>query len=179
MTINNLNSVDARIGIVWPVLVRRALRERTAAAARDVVLGAPLGSGHHYFVADGTDAFGVETSGTKKKVTQSGGDRVHKHTNHCLDPEMADTCRILSTSTTKERLAGLDGIERDGIPDDALGIYRALARVSMARDPRDPHKVATCGAIAMDLARRRALVAQGPVGTGLPLVIDLDRRRRS
>jgi isopenicillin-N N-acyltransferase-like protein len=173
MTINNLNSTDARLGIVWPALVRRALREKTAEGARDVVMNAPLGSGHHYLVASADALYGVETSGTKKKLSQQGVDRVHLHTNHCLDPAMKDTARILPTSSTLERYAGLESIVHDGLPSDARGLYASLARVSMARTPSEPHKVATCGALVMDLARRHAYAGIGVPGVHAPLVFDL------
>jgi len=178
MTINNLNSVDARLGIVWPALVRRALRERTAEAARDVVLKAPLGSGHHYVVADERALFGVETSGTKKKVTQVGVDRVHLHTNHCLDAEMQATARILATSTTIERYQGLERLVADGLPDDARGLYASLARVSMARSAANPHAVATCGALVMDIRRRCAFAGVGVPMAHAPLAFDLASRSR-
>jgi isopenicillin-N N-acyltransferase-like protein len=173
MTINNLNSTDARLGIVWPALVRRALRERTAEGARDVVMNAPLGSGHHYLVASESALYGVETSGTKKKLTQVGTDRVHLHTNHCLDPEMKNTARILPTSSTLERYAGLLSLVEAGLPNDARTLYAALAQVSMKRTHTEPHQVATCGAFVMDLSRRRAYAGIGVPGVHAPLVFSL------
>ena len=41
IAINNLYSTDATLGIVWPAMVRRALHEDTAAAARDVIVEEP------------------------------------------------------------------------------------------------------------------------------------------
>lgn len=162
MTINNLNSTDATCGVVWPCVVRKALRMRDARAARDVVLGAPLGSGHHYLVADARDLFGVETSGTRKKMTQSGVDRRHLHTNHCLDPEMATTCRILPTSTTLARYERLRARMEQGAAEDAPSLWEALASVSNGQIPGEPHGVATCGAFAMNLQTRLAWACQGP-----------------
>jgi isopenicillin-N N-acyltransferase-like protein len=176
MTINNLNSVDARVGVVWPTLVRRALRCRTAAEARDVVLDAPLGSGHHYVVADEREVYGVETSGTRKKLTQSGADAVHLHTNHCVDPEMADTARILPTSTTERRLATLQRRVAQGhAPRSAQALWDGLGEVSAGRDPAGtPHAVATCGAFVMDLAARRALACKAvPTAGDVPAIIEL------
>src|SRR5687767_12427758 len=59
IAINNLHSTDATLGVVWPAMVRRALNEDTAAEARDVIARSPIGSGHHYFVADEKDAFSL------------------------------------------------------------------------------------------------------------------------
>ena len=73
IAINNLFSTDATLGIVWPAMVRRALHQDTAAAARDVIAASPIGSGHHYFVADRNDAFALEASGTRRKLVFGGG----------------------------------------------------------------------------------------------------------
>lgn len=164
MTINNLNSTDARIGVVWPCLVRKALRQKSAAAARDVVLSAPLGSGHHYLVADTAELFGIETSGTKKKLTQQGVERAHIHTNHCTDPEMAGTCRVLPTSTTKERYRKLEELVPARDFAGPRDVWDALGEVSSGRKPGDPHAVATCGAFVMTLREREALACRGVPG---------------
>lgn len=162
MTINNLNSVDACIGIVWPALVRRALRCATAKQARDVILGAPLGSGHHYVVADNQNLFGIETSGTQKKIIQEGIDRIHLHTNHCLDEEMRHTCRILPTSTTELRYQTLVERTRTKSVDDLDEMWSMLSEVSHPRDANEAHAVATCGAFCMNLSSRIVWACQGP-----------------
>lgn len=164
MCINNLNSLDARVGVVWPAVVRRSLKQRSAVKARDVVLSAPLGSGHHYSVADEEGFFGVETSGTKKKLTQVGADRVHLHTNHCLDEEMVPTARVLATSTTHQRYQSLEEQTAANPPRTLAALYELLASVSAGPDAKDPHATATCGAFVMDLSRRRVLACQGPAG---------------
>lgn len=177
MTINNLNSIDARIGVVWPALVREALKQKSAAKARDVVLSAPIGSGHHYVVADEDDLFGIETSGTKKKVTQEGTGQVHLHTNHCLDEEMKATCRILETSTTLERYERLEQIVRTRRILSARDVYAVLGEVSMERQASDPHAIATCGAFVMNLRKKTALACKGlPGAAGMgsdPTVFEL------
>ncbi|MCX5745634.1 MAG: C45 family autoproteolytic acyltransferase/hydrolase, partial [Proteobacteria bacterium] len=84
VAINNLFSTDATLGVVWPAMVRKALRETSAVRARDVIAHSPIGSGHHYFVADRHDAFAIEASGTRRKQMFDGGPS-YCHTNHCLD----------------------------------------------------------------------------------------------
>ena len=179
MTINNLNSVDAQIGVVWPALVRRCLREPSAAKARDVVMEAKVGSGHHYIVADPSEVYGITTSGTKKKLVQSGSS-AHLHTNHTTDDEMALTCRIPDGSTTKRRLSSLKGLASDGLPKTARGLYDAFSRVVL--EPADrvtkPHAVATCGAFVMDLSGGEVLACQGPPSQKEPLSIQLRKAVR-
>lgn len=163
MTINNLNSIDATYGIVWPALVRGALQSASAAEARDVVLNASIGSGHHYVVADAGAVFGIETSGTKKKVIQEGSDRIHLHTNHCLDDEMARTARVPEESTSMRRLNGLESWVAQGAPKNPQEMFDGFSCVGMQRE-MGTHKSATCGALVMDLERKRALACVGIPG---------------
>lgn len=162
ITINNLNSLDAKVGIVWPALVRKVLKAKSAQAGRDIVMEAPLGSGHHYVMADATDLFAIETSGTKKKITQSTSQVPHIHTNHCLDDEMRHTHTVRKTSTTFERFAGLEAILSDTPLNSAGDVYEALGRVSMPMNTQALGQVATCGTMVMDIANRSVLACKGP-----------------
>ncbi len=164
LTINNLNSVDAVVGVVWPALVRRALREPTAKAMRDLIINSNIGSGRHYIVADDTDVFGIETSGTKKKVIREGGRGPYFHTNHCVDSDMIDTCRILPGSTTLQRYATLGEMVKKTLPQDLRGVFDALAPVGLKQNPTNPHDVATCGALVMDITDRNAMACVGIPG---------------
>ncbi len=107
VTINNLKSHDARVGVVWPALVRRMLAERSAEAAERVLVGAPMSSGHHYLVADAERAYGVETSGVLKHVAFEAewakGPASYVHTNHCVSDEVGAVSWVSDTSTTRER----------------------------------------------------------------------------
>ena len=105
--INNLTSTDSRIGIVWPALIRRVLREQRAAPARDAVLSAPLGSGHHYLVADEDEVYGVETSGRLREVVYSGEKDWYVHANHCHHPEVGRVSRLWPGSTSRARETAL------------------------------------------------------------------------
>jgi isopenicillin-N N-acyltransferase like protein len=172
MTINNLNSLDATVGIVWPALVRGALRSLTADEARDTVMSARIGSGHHYVVADANAVYGIETSGTKKKIIQEGTDQIHLHTNHCLDEEMQQTARVPEGSTSMRRMAGLEGWMAQGGPDDALSFYHGLSCVEMPRK-MGTHDSATCGALVMDLSRGQALACVGIPSAQAPVMFKL------
>jgi isopenicillin-N N-acyltransferase-like protein len=158
IAINNLNSTDATLGVVWPAVVRRALRAPTAAAARDVILASPIGSGHHYMVADRKDAFAIEASGTRRKQVFAGGPS-YCHTNHCLDPEVGARNRVPPTSTTHDRLRWLEADVQRARVADLADAWRRLGSddgwprsicTNMAT-PENPHGTATCGAVAMNL----------------------------
>ncbi|MFO0637215.1 MAG: C45 family peptidase [Nannocystaceae bacterium] len=104
VTINNLNSTDARVGLVWPALVRSMLAANDARAAYERLLAAPLSSGHHYMIADGRAFFGVECSGELKVLTQVGPKAAHLHTNHCFDPVLRGRERLVPGTTSFARL---------------------------------------------------------------------------
>jgi isopenicillin-N N-acyltransferase-like protein len=168
IAINNLYSTDATLGIVWPAMVRRALMEDTAAAARDVIMNSPIGSGHHYFVADRTHSFAIEASGTRRKQIFDGGP-LYLHTNHCYDADVSERSKIPEASTTFDRLAWL---EKDLGKSDVQDLADAWKRLgsdegwprsvctNMAT-PEAPHGAATCGGIAMNLDSGELWAQQG------------------
>lgn len=180
ITINNLRSHDARVGVVWPALVRRALAERRLGEARDVIMNAPLGSGHHYLVASREGAFGIETSGTLRKIIYAGEEAQYVHTNHCLDPEVASLSSVGPESTTFERLDVLArGMRERSIADrrdlwDRLGsheLYPAAVCTHLAT-PSRPHATSTCGGIAMDLDRIELWAEAGCIHRARPQSFD-------
>lgn len=176
IAINNLFSTDATLGVVWPAMVRRALQERSARAARDVIVASPIGSGHHYFVADRQSAFAIEASGTRRREVFAGEQRTYCHTNHCLDGEIAARSKVPETSTTYDRMHWLErDLARAGVRDldDAwrrLGSEDGWPRsvcTNMAT-PEAPHGAATCGAIAMNLDTGEVWAQQGLVHNVAP-----------
>jgi len=170
IAINNMYSTDATLGVVWPAVVRRVLQQRTAAAGREVIATSPIGSGHHYFVADRSAAFALEASGTRRKLVFSGG-AVYCHTNHCLDGEVAARSKVPPTSTTYDRMRWLEAdLQRAPIADLADAWRRLGSEDGWPRSvctnmatPEAPHGAATCGAIAMNLSTGELWAQQGLV----------------
>lgn len=172
IAINNLFSTDATLGVVWPALVRRALHQRDARAARDVVVTSPIGSGHHYFLADRADAYAIEASGTRRKVVydaEAAGARGFCHTNHCLDADVAARSKVPATSTTHDRMSWLERDLARAPVHDLDDAWRRLGSTdgwprsvctNMAT-PESPHGAATCGAIAMNLDSGEVWAQQG------------------
>ena len=179
VAINNLYSTDATLGIVWPAMVRKALHQTQATAARDLILASPIGSGHHYFVADLAGAYAIEASGTRRKVVyhqqlaEAGPPPYYCHTNHCLDGDVAARSKVPPTSTTYDRYKLLEGRPAiGGLPDawQLLGSDEGWPKsicTNMAT-PEQPHGAATCGAIAMNLDTGEVWAQQGFVHNVAP-----------
>jgi isopenicillin-N N-acyltransferase like protein len=169
VAINNLQSTDARVGVVWSALVRRALAAGSAGAARDLILSAPIGSGRHYLLADRVGAFGIEASGTRRDLVYRGDEPAYVHTNHCFSDEVGACSRIAPGSTTLDRHAALcKSLEARPVASarDAfarLGSHEGYPRSVCANlsTPQRPHGVATCAAIAMNLASGELLAVAG------------------
>lgn len=181
ITINNLKSTDAKVGVIWPALVRRVLRERGAEAARDVVLGAPLGSGHHYLVSGPERAFGIETSGSLREVVFDGDEGSYVHTNHCLAEEVAAVSTVSPESTTRVRYDWLSrSLAEHAIADRAdlwrrLGSHDGYPRsiCTHMASPTQPHAMLTCGALVMDLPARLLWAAAGCIHGARPHTFQL------
>ena len=179
IAINNLYSTDATLGIVWPAMVRRALHMSSAAEARDVIMNSPIGSGHHYFVADTRSAYSIEASGTRRKIVwqndgSAGAPHAYCHTNHCLDGDVAARSKVPDASTTQDRYGHVEkGIRSVEDLDSAwklLGSDEGWPRsvcTNMAT-PEAPHGAATCGAVAMNLSTGEFWAQQGFVHNVAP-----------
>lgn len=161
LAINNLVSIDAQLGILWPALIRKALTHKTAVDAKDEIMTAPIGSGRHFAIADANKFFSIEASGTKKKIISERADELFFHTNHCLDEEMRKTHIILKDSTTLARYRELDEIVRYQDLSTAANVFLAFTHVSLPPDIRDPHKITTCATFVIDVMRRSALACRG------------------
>ncbi len=179
ITINNLRSNDARVGLVWPALVRRVLAETTSIAGRAIVESAPLGSGHHYLVADATRAFGIETSGTLSDTWMEldlARPGAFHHENHCLGDKVDAVSSIAPVSTTLERYAWIEKSLKErpiaGRDDlwSRLGSHDGYPRsvCTHLADEAHPHAMQTCAGIVMNLRERRMWAVAGCVHEGTP-----------
>jgi isopenicillin-N N-acyltransferase-like protein len=169
VAINNLHSTDAGIGVLWPALVRRALAGADAAAARDLILAAPIGSGHHYLVGDAAAVYGIETSGQLREVVFAGERDLYVHTNHCLLESVGGRSRVPAGSTTYERL---ERASKDAVAQPIASVEDAFLRLGSEdgwpasvctnmSSPERPHGAATCAGVAFDMEQRLALACAG------------------
>ena len=181
LCVNNLSSSDARVGVVWSALVRRALGQPTAAAARDLMLDAPFGSGRHFLLVDREEAYGIEASGTRRAVVFSGEVRDYVHTNHCIDPVIASCTVIAPGATTFDRYEFLrDSLDRTPIESAAqlwslLGSTEGYPRsvCSNQSTPENPHGAATCAGLVMTPATGEILACAGFTHAATPLTFSV------
>ncbi|MBM65124.1 MAG: hypothetical protein CMH55_02680 [Myxococcales bacterium] len=163
VTINNLNTLGARPGVLWPALVRMMLRASTAGEAVEILRQVGVGSGHHYQVADRHSFYGVEALPQQQETiarwTAFGDEPMTLttpagafHTNHCLAPTNAETERIPSVSTTHRRWRALEARFRSEVDPRPISLWQLLGdrQISMPADPNEPHKSATCGGLVVD-----------------------------
>ncbi len=181
-TINNLRSTDAHVGVVWPALVRRVLREKTAKAGRDIIMDANIGSGHHYLVADAKSAYGIETSGRLKKSVHEGTPGNFIHTNHCLDEEVGGCTAVTAESTTYHRYdwmeKSLEFLPVVGEEDLWMRLNQPGGVWMDQSSPDNPHAPATCGIMSMNLDTKVIKAAPGFARAADPIAFRFGRHGR-
>jgi len=110
--VNNINTDGARAGVMWPVIVRKALRAKTRPALVDCLRRAPVTSGHNYLIADpqGGEMWEILPDLCEKVLDSDLADdgRIF-HTNHCLGERTKLREQLHSqTSTTHIRFQLLE-----------------------------------------------------------------------
>ncbi|PJB53398.1 MAG: hypothetical protein CO099_07380, partial [Bdellovibrio sp. CG_4_9_14_3_um_filter_39_7] len=50
--VNNINTKNAKAGLIWPVLIRKLLTQQNLPSMRSMLLEAPVTSGHNYLLSD-------------------------------------------------------------------------------------------------------------------------------
>ncbi|MCO4793435.1 MAG: hypothetical protein KC493_06980 [Bacteriovoracaceae bacterium] len=102
--VNNINTVNAKAGVIWPVLVRQLLLEKTLSGMENSLMNAPVTSGHNYILSSPEGGRHCEVTPTDRETVLSldkGEDGEIFHTNHCLGPKVKlheDTSSLSSTT---------------------------------------------------------------------------------
>ena len=86
--VNDLRPGDARTGVTWVYVVRRALEARSLDEARRIIEEAPLSSGHNYLVCDAARAFNIERTAGRCASRELQGP--FAHTNHYTEEALVD-----------------------------------------------------------------------------------------
>lgn len=89
--VNNINTANAKTGLIWPLLVRKTLEADSLGKMRDTLLNAPVTSGHNYLISSPLGGEHLEITPTvAEKVSALSHGQVGGifHTNHCLGYEV-------------------------------------------------------------------------------------------
>lgn len=89
--VNNINTTNAKTGLIWPVLVRKTLESKNLGEMRRTLLGAPVTSGHNYLISTSEGGEHLEVTPTiseKVSALQIGQTGSIFHTNHCVGTEV-------------------------------------------------------------------------------------------
>jgi isopenicillin-N N-acyltransferase-like protein len=165
--VNNINTKNAKAGLIWPILVRAMLNEKNLSDMRSVLQKAPVTSGHNYLLSSKEGAEHWETSPRySEKVSElsAGEDRFIFHTNHCLGPQNSSLeIKESISSTTFNRFNILEE-KKDSIMDlnkifkDHEGYPKSICShfESGAQDPS-----MTCGGAVADYSENKYTLWRG------------------
>ena len=85
--VNNINTKNAKAGIIWPVLVRKLLTLKSLKEIKSQLINAPVTSGHNYIVSSIMGGAHIEVTPHEHDIVSSvipGDTTSIFHTNHCL-----------------------------------------------------------------------------------------------
>lgn len=149
--INNLTATDGTPGVVWTQVVRDALEQSCADAARDAILEADLAGGHNFLVFDAEGVgYNIEAMPSARPVSALAADPV-AHTNHAL----ADSAAAVEAPrpsdldrNSKSRLhAAQRRLDRGAVTEqDLMALTRDSAVCQVAVEP---YHVESSGAVVM------------------------------
>jgi isopenicillin-N N-acyltransferase-like protein len=150
--INNLTANDGVPGVTWPQVVRQALLQESAAAARDAVLNADLAGGHSFLIFDAAgDGYSIEAMPSVRIVDTLDGSALC-HTNHVLHDETLAVQGYRSPLIMDSSIRRLDVanklLDRDDIDfDDLVALTREPTAVCQVST--DPYHIESSGAVIM------------------------------
>ncbi len=150
--INNLTSGDGRIGVTWPFVVRKALRQTSFDDAVRCVLDARLAGGHNFliFSAEGRGV-SIEAMPTVTYIEELDTEPL-AHTNHCLvaatQAVEGERPEALQTSSVDRLLHAPELLAERPVTAETL---MALTRDErcICRHPEPPFDYESCGAAIM------------------------------
>jgi hypothetical protein len=150
--INNLTADDGMIGVTWPLVVRKALRQTSIEAALECVVGADLAGGHNFLLFDSEGrGYSVEAMPTTTHVVRLDTDPL-VHTNHCLVPstQAVEGPRHADLQASSVlRLAQADELLADRPVTTEMLMALTRDERSICRHPEPPFDYESCGAAIM------------------------------
>lgn len=150
--INNLTAADGRVGVTWPLVVRKVLQQTDFDSAVRCVLDAPLAGGHNFLIFDAAgNGASIEAMPTATHVERLE-DRPLVHTNHCVAPSTRAVEGPRPADLNLSSLQRLDQaaelLGKGSIEVDSLMALTRDER-SICRHPEPPYSYESCGAAIM------------------------------
>lgn len=151
--INNLTTTDGTIGVTWPFVVRKALRQSSFDDAVACITEANVSGAHNFLVLD-RDGHGASIEVTPSvTVVDRLEARPLVHTNHCLSSETrafeAERPPELQSSSIT-RLADATNLIESEIPHSPESLMALLRdERSICRRPEPPFDYESSGAVIM------------------------------
>lgn len=103
MGVNNINTLKAQNGIIWPALVRHCLEQNSLEKMREELKKAKVTSGHNYLLSNEKEGEHWEITPTLQEKVSSlkeNSEGAIFHTNHCLGVEIEKIEDKTSLSST-------------------------------------------------------------------------------
>ena len=156
--INNLRSNEVRVGLAWPMLIRKILDQKDIPSAVEIIKTNMPSGGRNFLLVTKTEAQSLEVTG---KNVHHYGDMKNDflvHTNHYLSPLTATEDEKSRSKTSFDRYQHMLG----EIPQmltgaqDWMGFSNLLLAgeksevISIAMNTENPHGSATCGGMLCD-----------------------------
>jgi isopenicillin-N N-acyltransferase like protein len=151
--INNLTTDDGRVGVTWPFVVRKVLRQTSFDDALRCILEAELAGGHNFLLFDrnGSGA-SIEATSTVTHV-EALSEQPLAHTNHCLVPRTqeveADRPPSLQANSIARYLHATEALEASDEFTAASLMELLRDERSICRRPEPPFDYESSGAVVM------------------------------
>ncbi len=101
--VNNINTKNAKAGLIWPLLVRSALETKNFNELERKITSAPVTSGHNYIISTPENGAHWEITPEEKECigkSKRGDASEIFHTNHCLGEKIKKIEDPQSSSST-------------------------------------------------------------------------------
>lgn len=151
--INNLTVLDGGIGVTWPFVVRKVLRQTTFDDALACIVDANLAGGHNFLLRDDHDrGASVEATPTQTAIAELSNAPL-VHTNHCVftNTQGVEASRPAELNANSlGRLADATSLLQDKEVHTADSLMTLLRdENSICRHPEPPFNYESSGAVIM------------------------------
>ena len=108
--VNNINTTNAKTGLIWPALVRKVLESNSLDQMYNTLTSAPVTSGHNYLISSPLGSKQIEVTPELYEIVGSLNENESGsifHTNHCIGEKIQkieDKASISSTTFNRYNL---------------------------------------------------------------------------